>query len=173
MKLKIQNDLLLQSILKTFLHYHPDTGVFTRVISRSSNANAGEAAGSLHKATGYIHISINGKKYPAHRLAWLYVNGEWPDASIDHINRNKSDNRIANLRVATSAENQQNRQKNKNNTSGIQGVYWDKRTSKWQAQIMLARKCIYIGRFKSIGAAVAARNAAKAKFHTFQPEVAQ
>jgi HNH endonuclease len=82
--------------LRERLHYDAETGVFTRRVG-SSNARAGDVAGSVH-STGYVRISIDGGKYTAHCLAWFYVHGVWPSDQIDHINRNRSDNRIANLR---------------------------------------------------------------------------
>ncbi|MDA6380520.1 HNH endonuclease signature motif containing protein [Escherichia coli] len=70
-------------------------------------------------------IMINGKAYPAHRLAWLIVYGTMPDGFIDHINRVRTDNRISNLRLVTHSENMQNRKIQKNNKSGYRGVSWD------------------------------------------------
>ncbi|MDA6684686.1 HNH endonuclease signature motif containing protein [Escherichia coli] len=74
---------------------------------------------------GYLMIMINGKAYPAHRLAWLIVYGTMPDGFIDHINRVRTDNRISNLRLVTHSENMQNRKIQKNNKSGYRGVSWD------------------------------------------------
>jgi hypothetical protein len=82
--------------LRERLRYDAETGAFTRRVG-SSNARAGDMAGSVH-STGYVRISIDGGKYTAHHLAWLYVHGVWPSDQIEHINGKRSDNRIANLR---------------------------------------------------------------------------
>lgn len=93
--------------LRATLLYDPDTGVFTRAITRGSLA-AGTKAGSLNRV-GYWQIGVCGRTYTAQRLAWFYVHGDWPDGDIDHINRDKLDNRIANLRVISRSENLRNR----------------------------------------------------------------
>ncbi|MCK9994454.1 MAG: hypothetical protein Dbin4_02974, partial [Alphaproteobacteria bacterium] len=98
---------LTQSRLKELLHYDPDTGVFTRRVQTSSNARVGDVAGCLHPE-GYRHIQIDGKRYAAHRLAWLYMTGEWPTNQLDHLNGVRDDNRWGNLREATHGQNQQN-----------------------------------------------------------------
>lgn len=95
------------STLRATLLYDPDTGVFTRAISRGSYA-VGTIAGSLNKS-GYWQIGVCGRTYTAQRLAWYYAHGEWPDDDIDHINRDKLDNRLINLRVVSRSENLRNR----------------------------------------------------------------
>ena len=159
---------MTQAQLKEILDYNPDTGVFTWLISRGPRP-AGSVAGVV-KRSGYVTIGVHGKTYLAHRLAWLYVHGEFPVDQIDHVNREKADNRIKNLRPSTQSENLQNMSKPCTNTSGIVGVIWCKQTSKWRAQIQLNRRMIHIGRFETIEEAAAARAAAKAKYHTFNPE---
>jgi hypothetical protein len=93
--------------IKTFISYNPETGLFTRNI-RWGSKPAGSPLGSLSKF-GYHQISVMGRTYTAQRLAWYISHGEWPDGDIDHINRNKTDNRIANLRVLSRSENLKNR----------------------------------------------------------------
>jgi hypothetical protein len=94
--------------LRQLLHYDPERGVFTwlsRPAERSWNTRfAGTRAGTIN-GLGYVVIGILGRRYKAHRLAWLYVHGEWPGRELDHINCDKSDNRIANLRPATRSQN--------------------------------------------------------------------
>ena len=111
--------------LKKYLHYNPDTGVFTWLISPNSQAPKGSEAGYIRKNPGktpYRHISIFGEGYYAHRLAWFYMTGEWP-VMVDHVDHNGLNNMWNNLRdCKTHAENMKNMPKCKANTSGITGV---------------------------------------------------
>ena len=160
--------MLTQETLKSLFHYCPDTGIFTRLVRTSSNARTGDVAGHLNKINGYATIKVNRKIYLAHRLAWLYVYGNFPPDELDHINRVKSDNRIENLRIATHAENMQNQSIRSDNKSGNVGVSWHKVTQKWSAYITLSKKQTHIGTFHSIEDAIAARKAAEPKYHQFQ-----
>lgn len=132
-------------------------------------AKKGDVAGTPH-AGGYWQIVVDGRSYRAHRLAWFYVNGVWPKNGLDHTNGIKVDNRIANLREATQAENNQNRSLDARNKSGHVGVSCRKDTNKWYARIMINRKEIRIGYFDFIEDAITARAEAKRKYHTFNPQ---
>lgn len=145
--------------LKHFLHYDPVVGVFIRK-TPNGTAKAGDIAGYVRK-DGYIGISVDGMGYVAHRLAWLYMNGRWPPHHTDHINRIKSDNRIANLREATARQNCGNTQAQVNNTSGVKGVYWSRVRRKWVAQIGVGRRVINLGGFDQIDDAIEARKNAE------------
>lgn len=90
--------------LRELLDYDPETGVFTNRFSRGA-AKAGAVAGRSIGSSGYLRIMVSGRHYLAHRLAWLYMTGEWPKEEVDHINRDKIDNRWANLREATRTDN--------------------------------------------------------------------
>lgn len=160
--------MLTQSRLEELFHYDRETGIFTRRVRTGSMAGIGTEAGCKNNL-GYIVIGINKKLYKAHRLAWLYMTGEWPKDHIDHINGATGDNRFANLREASHAENMQNMAKNKNNTSGFMGVSWCKNRKKWRALISVAGRDVDIGRFATPEDAYAAYLAAKAKYHTFNP----
>jgi len=149
--------------LKRLFSYDPGTGLFVRLVRSAMRAKAGEIAGAKNDK-GYIAIKINRKSYKAHRLAWLYVYGVWPKDQIDHINHNKSDNRIANLREATNSENQKNRFLAKNNTSGMVGVSLVRHTGKWQARISVDGHRINLGCFENKLDAVSAREAAHIKY---------
>lgn len=159
--------LTLQDITHTdLLHqldYDPETGVFTRR-TKVSNVTAGSVAGGLN-GDGYVHIRIGSKKYKAHRLAWFYIYRNWPLTFVDHVNGVKSDNRIANLREATRAENQRNRKTNYNSASGRKGVCFDERTAKWKAAIRVNRKPIHLGYFKTAEEAHAAYCKAAHRLH--------
>lgn len=120
--------------VRRILDYNKDSGFFRWRFSKACCIRAGDIAGVLNSA-GYIRIKIDGKSYAAHRLAWLWSTGEWPKSEIDHINRKRSDNRIANLREATRSQNIQNGSHRINNRSGIRGVCWDKKSRMWLSSI--------------------------------------
>jgi hypothetical protein len=123
----------------------------------------GNDAGSINKA-GYVDIAYKGWRLYGHRVAWLLVYKEWPSNHVDHINGNRSDNRIENLRVATNQENSKNSKRHKGNTSGVTGVYWSKRANKWQAYICVDGKQTYLGVFKYLEDAERARKDAEVKY---------
>lgn len=132
------NSTLTQERLKELLTYDPDAGEFRWVFNVSSTGRAGNVAGSRSKV-GYVLIRLDKRLYLAHRLAALYMEGEFPPKLIDHIDTDKSNNRWSNLRHATMSENMQNRlsaQKN-NSVSGLLGVYWSKARKKWGAAIVV------------------------------------
>lgn len=157
---------LTQEKLKSLLHYEPDTGVFTWRNDRSPKTLAGDIAGG--DVMGYIGISIDGRRYQAHRLAWLYVHGSWPDDQLDHINRNRKDNRIANLRQANTSQNKMNSTASARSKSGHRGVHWCKRDKKWIAKCTVNQSTKRIGGYNSLEDAVAAYTAyAKEAFGEF------
>ncbi len=155
---------LTQERLKELLHYNPLTGIFTNKTTRSSNSLKGAVSGYIDD-NGYVHIGVNNKLYKAHRLAWLYVEGYFPEQLIDHENRIKSDNRWTNLRVASYQCNSRNSSIAKNNKSGITGVCWHKATSKWRADIAVEYKCVPLGIFESKIKAAKARWKAEKKYN--------
>jgi len=151
--------MLTQEKLKERLHYDPLTGDFTWKAIRCTRMRDGSVAGGKNGG-GYVHIKINGKKHYAHRLAWLYTHGSFPENHIDHINGNTSDNRIENLREATQSQNAMNRIIRVDNKSGFKGVHFDKGAGKYKAQIMINGKRVCLGLFdcpkKASGAYAAA-----------------
>lgn len=151
---------LTAEYLRSVLDYDPETGVFTWKVRTSTKVKIGDITGSLD-GRGYLQIGVCSRLHKAHRLAWLYVYGEWPKLSIDHINRNRADNRISNLRDVTSKQNNQNAGKRSDNKSGHPGVYWYKPYNKWRAQIKHNQKKIHLGYFTTIEDAVSARKAAE------------
>lgn len=142
--------MLTQAELKRQLHYNPDTGIFTRLVSTARCVKVGDIAG-FNSGGGYLQICVNYTTYPAHRLAWLYHYGNMPVSLIDHVNGIKHDNRIENLREANKQQNKFNSGKNSNNTSGFKGVHLDSesKVEKWIAQSSLDGKTYYLGRHKS------------------------
>jgi len=151
-----------QAELKRLFEYNPATGVFARLVT-TAPALAGSEAGTVSKG-GYRQIQIQGARYYAQRLAWLYTFGRWPIGQIDHINGDKSDNRIENLREVTHAENGKNQKRSCANTSGVTGVSRHKRASKWQARINADGVEKHLGLFVNKQDAVEARQAAEVKF---------
>ena len=115
-------------------------------------------------AKGYLVATIDGKTYKQHRLVWLYFNGSLPDDQIDHINQDRTDNRISNLRVVTNLENCRNKGKSKANTSGVTGVYLDKRTNRWRAIICIKGKNKNLGFYSTRTEAVKARKKGEKKY---------
>jgi hypothetical protein len=151
--------------LKELYEYNPENGLFYRKVSSSPRWKAGQVAGT-NSGHGYIKITIDGKQHYAHRLAWLYVYGDYPEETIDHINGNGTDNRICNLRAVKKQENNQNIVSAKNK-SGFQGVSWNQERKRWIAQISINNKSKRIGRFKTKEAAFEAYLNAKKTYHPF------
>ena len=151
---------LTAEYLRSILHYDPDTGIFTWKVRTARSVKVGDVAGCSN-GRDYLQISVQSRLYKAHRLAWLYMRGEWPTDQIDHINRIRTDNRSSNLREVTNNQNLQNKSKYSNNTSGHPGVCWCKQNSKWRATIRHNNKRIHLGYFDDIEDAIAARKAAE------------
>ena len=165
----------MTELLRKLLNYDPDTGVLTwkaRPLSMFSTDSQGKRwnsryAGKLAftaNADGYKLGKVFGASFRAHRVAWAIHHGEWPSGEIDHINRVKSDNRIANLRDVTKSENMRNTQLQKNNTSGHVGVCWCAQSRKWLASIRANSKQVHIGLFDNKADAINARMAASLSF---------
>ncbi len=159
-------DNLTAQRLRELLNYDPDTGVFTRRLKNANCVKVGDVAGGLD-GRGYCRFRIDGKKHRAHRLAWLYMHGDWPLGEIDHINGLPADNRISNLRDVSHAENVQNVHKpNKDNEScEFRGVHWHRRDLKWTAQIRANGKIKWLGAFPTKEAAAEAYKQAKRVHH--------
>ena len=155
-----------QESLRNLLEYSSITGRFTWKVKASTRETIGSNAGS--DRNGYRRIVINKSCYMAHRLAWLYVHGEWPNGEIDHVNRIRNDNRIDNLRIATRSQNQSNIGVLSNNKCGFRGVSWHKASKAWRATIRLDDKEEHLGIFPAPELAAIARNArAKELFGEF------
>lgn len=153
---------LSADVLRDLLRYEPETGLFYWSRPPKAHPRLKEyAAGGI--STGYVMIKMFEKKYKAHRLAWLYVYGEWPDGDIDHINGCPIDNRIANLRIATNPENQANRRRNsgKATPKGVRLMP----NGRFQARITHKQQQIHLGTYESVIEANAAYIAASKKLY--------
>ena len=151
--------MLTQSELKKLLSYDPETGDFAWIVGK----RAGKKAGS--NLAGYLVIKISGKKYLAHRLAWLYVYDKIPASDIDHINRIKNANWIKNLRECSRTENLWNIGISQSNTSGFKGVSWCKQSGKWRARILIYGKSNHLGLFTTAESASEAYNSKALNLH--------
>jgi hypothetical protein len=156
--------MITQQRLKELFYYDTLTGEFTRriTVGRHGRHKVNDKVGTKQNY-GYIVIGVDNRRYMAHRLAWLYIYGTWPDNDIDHINQNKSDNRIANLRVVSRSKNMHNVNLHKHNTSGYKGVSWHKPNKKWRAYIFLDYHQKHLGLFDKIEDAISARRRAELK----------
>lgn len=148
--------MLTQDKLKEVLDYDPDTGIFKWKKYISSNASTGRIAGN-QLPVGYISIQVSGTRYYAHRLAFLYMEGYFPENQVDHINKNKCDNSWNNLREVSIQCNARNVGNHKDNTSGVKGVDFIKARNKWRARITNMGNSIHLGLFNSFKDAVIAR----------------
>ena len=150
---------ITQAELQQALHYDPLTGVFT-------NRKTGRQLATKAGRYGRTQITISRTARYAARLAWLYVYGEWPQGQVDHINGDHTDHRIANLRVLDTANNCQNKSRARcDNRSGLLGVSWEGRSSKWRARIMVDGRSIALGHYDTPEEAHAAYVKAKRELH--------
>ena len=158
-------DDLTADEVRVYLTYIPEAGVFIWKKVGSNRVKVGSPAGCRTK-NGYWHIGVKGKWAYAHRLAWLYVHGEWPDSLIDHIDGNRSNNRIGNLRKTDMAGNAINGKVRSTNKSGHQGVSWDKEKGKWVVMVSPEKyKRKLVGRFDRLEDAIKASEAARKELY--------
>ena len=154
---------ITQKRLKEILHYDPETGIFTWKVKFCRKICIGDTAGHL-MPIGYVIIIIKGVKYYAHRLAFIYMNGEPLKNYVDHLNHIKNDNRWVNLREVTRKANSRNQSMRKNNVSGFLGVFWITKDKRWGASIIVDDTPIWLGQYPLIIDAVAARIRANKKY---------
>lgn len=161
----MQEPPFTQAYLKEHLHYDPDTGEFTWLKPTTPVVKAGQPAGCV-ATNGYVVIGLKGKLHRAHRLAWLYLQGRWPEYDVDHENRVRHDNRELNLREVTKTQNNQNKTA-QSNAAGVPGISWYAPTHKWKTQIRVNKKAIHLGYFDTPEEAYQAYLAAKKIHHPF------
>lgn len=155
---------LTQSNLKELMEYNPETGIFIRLLSTGARSQEGDVAGYQHKASGYRIIGVNGKPYKAHRLAFLFMRGHFPRQFLDHIDGIRDNNSWANLREASSTENNRNMKLRSTNSSGTSGVYFNKYARKWHATISHESKSVHLGYFANLEDAVSTRELAENEY---------
>lgn len=153
--------MINQNQLKELIHYDEITGVLTSLQDRP-RCPTGSVLGS-NNGRGYLRLMLCNRKYYAHRLAWLYVYGVWPD-EIDHINHVKTDNRIINLRSASRVDNNKNASKRADNKSNVSGVHWKNSIKRWVAQIRRDPENRHLGSFSDKFEAICCRKSAENKY---------
>lgn len=151
--------------LRELLDYNPLTGGFTWTKPTSNRVKAGDGLREI-STWGYWMVTIDGKTYGAHRLAWFYVHGEWPKQDIDHINGDRKDNRITNLRDVSKRVNQENRRKaNINSRSGLLGAWFHRTSGLWHSRITTNGVSYSLGYFRDKNDAHQAYLTAKRRRH--------
>lgn len=150
--------------LRELFSYSAETGAFTRIV-RVSNVKAGVVAGSTNRKSGYVQVRVDGVMHKAHRLAFLYMNGKWPGAAVDHRDGVKSNNAWANLREAYGSANHFNVPARPDNKTGVKGVCWHKPSKKYIAQARLHGKHVYLGIYSDVEEAGKAYRAFAEKHH--------
>ncbi len=155
----------IHATLRERLAYDPITGDLTWR-TRVKGAKVGAVVGCVCPVSGYRRVYILGRRLAVHRIAWLLTTGEWPASLIDHINGDRADNRLANLREADWHINAQNmRTGHRSGKSGLLGAHWVESAQKWQSQIQVKGCDVYLGRFATADAAHEAYVAAKRRLH--------
>lgn len=149
--------------LKEKHRYSRMAGVFEKRVGSKRKGYKWVLVGHVLDKSGYQVISVNGRSYLAHRLAWFYVHGEWPEMGIDHIDGDRLNNAIANLRLATPAQNSHNSQTPVHNKSGVKGVSFS--GGRWTAQVAVNRRPVFMRSFKTKEEAEEAVRAAREKAH--------
>ena len=159
--------MLTQERLKDLLDYDPETGIFTWRDTRSNRARGRQAGWRRTGPSGktYIQIQVDDRSYLAHRLAFLWMEGSFPEADTDHEDGDGANNRWSNLKRVNRQQNQRNQRRSGINTSGVTGISWAKQRGKWYAYINVEHRMINLGLFLSKGDAIAARKAAELEYN--------
>jgi len=154
--------ILTKELVRSLFNYNSDDGILIWKISPSDKVKSGDVAGRI--SNGYLQTGLKGKKYYNHRIMFLFHHGYLPEF-IDHIDGNRLNNKINNLRECTWQQNHFNRKIQKNNTSGVKGVSWNKPAKKWLARITFKMKVYNLGFFEDIKNAEIAVRKKRLKLH--------
>ncbi|AUE23479.1 HNH endonuclease [Escherichia phage vB_EcoS_HSE2] len=149
-----------------YFRYDTNTGKLYWRVTNSNRAPAGSEVAAVRN-WGYVCVRLHGRTFQAHRIIWDMMKPEnklQPGEEIDHIDHNRENNLLSNLRKTTRKENSRNLSLARNNTSGVTGVRFDKSRGKWRAEIKVKKRVIHLGRFETIDDAIAARKAAEVKY---------
>lgn len=151
--------------LRALMHYSETLGIFTRLVDVRKYKAGTIAIGTL--SHGYVRVSVDGKIYAAHRLAWLWVTGEWPTRDIDHIDGNRANNRWSNLRDVSRSMNLENMReaKSNNRSTGLLGAHLHRQTGRYTSRIQVKGKDQHLGMFATAEEAHRAYVAAKRLHH--------
>lgn len=163
MSMSADEALILREKIMAVLEYNPLTGMFRWKKRSNTRCAEGWFEGSKCSA-GYTQVCVFGNHLTGHQVAWLIYHGTVPKHEIDHENRNRSDNRILNLRDIPHGKNNKNNKMSRSNTSGHTGVYFSKNENKWNAAIHVDYRKINLGRFNTKAEAISARKAAELKY---------
>lgn len=153
--------------LREMIDYDPVSGSMTWKQSPRNRTLPGDPVGSIN-SEGYLIVNLDRHKIRAHRVAWAIFHGEWPAVEIDHHNRIRTDNRIANLRPATRGLNNQNSGIRSDSKTGVKGVCFRKDVGKFCAYIQVDRKMKYLGLYEDLDDAIQARKLAEKELHPFR-----
>lgn len=156
----------------SLLHYEPTTGRLSWKVRKAQRIHVGDVAGRPNN-TGYLQVRIDGVTHCVHRLAWLFVHGELPPYDLDHIDSDRSNNRIANLRLATRSENLENTLLKCTNRSGFKCVHWHKAWGRWLAVIQTKGVKTVLGAFEDPAEASRAYCIAAARVHRYNPSAGE
>ena len=156
---KLDSSIVSLDRLREVLHYNPETGLFTWRVKRRANISPGDIAGHIDESKGYVIITLFGRHYYGHVLAWFYVHGVWTE--VDHKNRIGVHNQLINLRAATRAETNRNQGVRSDNMLGVKGITRTGR--KFMARIFVNGASLYLGTFETLDEAISVRQEATKK----------
>ena len=166
-----EKEVIDQETVKKLFHYDAESGMLIWRFGNGRNVKPWQEV-KAKNGNGYYTAKIHGKSYLAHRLAWLYVHGSFPNKYIDHKNRIRNDNRLCNLRDVNTTDNAQNISLPSHNKSGYIGVSWIKSHNCWTVYVKVNKKNKWLGYYKNLDDAVAARKAGEKQYYNLPEEVA-